>query len=345
MPEISGPDQPARTELRPRPDDELTAALGSHLYDQMALIRAFETTVRELYTSAELEGGMHLSVGQEAVAVGVCSVLLPGDIVTSTHRPHGHCLALGSDPRRVMAELFGKVTGLCRGKGGSMHLADLSVGFLGANGVVGANGPLACGAALQAKLARTGAVAICFFGDGGAQQGAMHEAMNLAAVWSLPVVFVCENNGYAQTTPVGYHSSVPRISDRAAGYGMPGILVDGQDIMAVRSAAADVVCRAASGAGPALLEAVTWRSFGHFEGDLQLYRPVDERAGAASRDPLDRFGAVLAEHGLATKPQLATAREVAAVRVTEALAYARKSDYPDVSEAMEDVYVGNAAYR
>ena len=248
-----------------RPDlGALTAENAVGLYRQMALIRTFENVVRKLYESAELEGGMHLSVGQEAVAVGICSVLGPADVVVSTHRPHGHCLARGVEPRRVMAELFGKVDGVCRGMGGSMHLADVPAGFLGANGVVGAGAPLACGAALSAKRRGTGGIAVCFFGDGGAQQGAVHEAMNLARIWDLPVVFVCENNGYAQTTPVSYHSSVPRIAERAAGYSMPGHVVNGLDVVAVRSAAATAATAAAAGRGPTLLEAITWnilRSF------------------------------------------------------------------------------------
>jgi acetoin:2,6-dichlorophenolindophenol oxidoreductase subunit alpha len=330
-----------RARRRALPD--LNAGTALRLYAQMALIRSFENLVRELYASAELEGGMHLSVGEEAVAVGVCSALQESDMVTSTHRPHGHCLAMGVDPGRVMAELLGRVDGVCRGMGGSMHLADMPAGFFGANGVVGAGAPLACGAALSAKLRGTGGVTVCFFGDGGAQQGAVHEAMNLASVWRLPVVFVCENNGYAQTTPVSYHSSVARIADRAASYAMPGHRVDGLDVLAVRSTAAEAVARAAGGDGPTLIEAVAWRSFGHFEGDQQMYRPVQERSGFDAIDPLSRYGEVIVNRGLATETDLKAAASDSADQVRRALAFARASAFPDPIESLEHVYVSYGA--
>jgi pyruvate dehydrogenase E1 component alpha subunit len=316
--------------------------LALRLYEQMALIRAFEERASKLYAAAEIEGGMHLSAGQEAVAVGVCANLELTDWITSTHRPHHHAIAKGVDVNRIMAELHGRATGVCGGKGGSMHLADVEHGLLGANGVVAAGGPLACGAALTAKLRQPGQVVVCFFGDGAADEGATHEAMNLAAVWRLPIVFVCENNGFAQTTPVGYHCPVPNIAERAAGYAMPGVTVDGLDLVAVYEAARQAIGAARRGDGPSLVEAKTWRYFGHFEGDQQVYRTAEQRNEYRRRDPNTAFAGRVIEWGFATQGELDGIRDRGIATVESAVEFARRSPWPDLSAVTSDVYVPSA---
>jgi acetoin:2,6-dichlorophenolindophenol oxidoreductase subunit alpha len=312
--------------------------LALRMYEQMTLIRAFEERCSTLYAAAEIEGAMHLSAGQEAVAVGVCVNLEVTDWITSTHRPHHHAIAKGVDVDRMMAELHGRATGICGGKGGSMHLADIEHGFLGANGVVAAGVPLACGAALTAKLRQSGQVAVSFFGDGAADEGATHEAMNLAAVWRLPIVFVCENNGFAQTTPVGYHCPVPNIAERAAAYAMPGVTVDGLDVVAVYEAARKAVRAARHGDGPSLIEARTWRFYGHFEGDQQVYRTAQQRSEYRGRDPNAAFGARLIEWGFAGQADLDGIRERSVAAVDGAVGFARQSPWPDPSAVTTDLY-------
>src|SRR5918996_914997 len=228
------------------------------------------------------------AAGQEACAAGACLALRRDDFITSTHRGHGHCLAKGAPLDRMMAELYAKVTGSCKGKGGSMHIADFSVGMLGANGVVGGGANLAVGAAIAARLRGTDQIAVCFFGDGASNRGPVHEAMNLAAVWSLPVIFFCENNQYASTTSVKTVMKIEDIADRAAGYGMPGIVVDGNDVLAVYSAVREYVDRARAGGGPVLIEAKTYRMRGHFVGDPQVYRDAAEVQAQRANDPLAR---------------------------------------------------------
>jgi TPP-dependent pyruvate/acetoin dehydrogenase alpha subunit len=315
------------------PRDRLLA-----MFERMALIRSFEQRASKLYADAEIHGGMHLCVGQEAVAVGVCESLRESDYITSTHRPHGHCLAKGMDVRRMMAELYGRRTGICGGKGGSMHLADLSLGMLGANGVVGAGAPLACGAGLTAKILRTDQVVVCFFGDGAAEQGTTHEAMNLAAIWSLPVVFVCENNGFAQTTPVSYHCSVQDIAQRADAYGMPGDVVDGTDVLAMLAAATTAVDRARRGEGPSLVEAKTLRHYGHFEGDQQTYRSKSEKEMFGQHDPILKFSQVLIGGGIAPL-DLEDLSSRAEATVDAAVEAARADPDPEPGECLTDVYV------
>src|SRR5712691_2605988 len=239
---------------------------------RMLTIRRFEERVKKEFADTNVKGFVHLYIGEEAVAVGVCSSLRKDDYVTSTHRGHGHCIAKGVDVRGMMAELFGKKTGTCKGKGGSMHIADLELGMLGANGIVGGGPPLACGSGLTAKVNKTDQVTICFFGDGASEQGTLHESLNLASIWKLPVIFVAENNGYAESTPAHYHCSVENIADRASGYNMPGVTLDGNDIFAVYEAAHEAVTRARAGQGPSLLECKTYRFNGHFEGDAQTYK-------------------------------------------------------------------------
>ena len=308
------------------------------LYRTMRLIRRFEERVVELVNRDEIPGVTHEYVGQEAVATGVCAALRPDDVITSTHRGHGHILAKGGDPRRMMAELMGKASGYNRGRGGSMHIADLSLGIYGANGIVGAGAPIACGAALAGKLARSDRVAVSFFGDGGMNQGVVHEALNLAAIWRLPVVFVCENNGYAISAPISEMAVVERLADRAAAYGMPGKPVDGMDVLAVHAAAGEAVERARTGAGPTLLECRTYRFVGHFTAEKARgikYRSDEEIARWRERDPVVTYPAWLRKQGIGDPA--AVEAEVEAL-LDEAVAFARQSGFPEAEEALDGMY-------
>ena len=308
------------------------------LYRTMRLIRRFEERVVELVNRDEIPGVTHEYVGQEAVATGVCAALRPDDVITSTHRGHGHILAKGGDPRRMMAELMGKVSGYNRGRGGSMHIAELSLGIYGANGIVGAGTPIACGAALAGKLARSDRVAVSFFGDGGMNQGVVHEAMNLAAIWKLPVVFVCENNGYAISASISEMAAVERLADRAAAYGMPGTSVDGMDVLAVHAAASEAVERARTGAGPTLLECLTYRYVGHFTAEKARgikYRSDEEIARWRERDPLVTYPAWLRQQKIGDPARVEV--EVEAL-LDEAVAFARQSPFPEAEEALDGMY-------
>ncbi len=313
------------------------------LYRTMCRIRAFETKVQELFASNMIPGFVHLSIGEEAVAAGISSVLRPDDYITSTHRGHGHVLAKGADPRRMMAELFGKRTGYCKGKGGSMHIADFSLGVLGANGVVAGGFPIAVGAGLSCKLRNTDQVVVCYFGDGASNRGPVHEAMNMASIWKLPIIFACENNQYASTTAMSYSTSVEKISMRAQGYSMPGLTVDGNDVLAVREAAAQAVARARSGRGPTLLEALTYRWRGHFEGDPQRYRTKEEVEEAKARDPITRLAAVLRKKRLLSAQLEQRIRKEIQEEIEEAVRFAQQSPYPEAQEALEDLYAGDVA--
>jgi len=307
-------------------------------YRTMRLIRRFEERVVELVNRDEIPGVTHEYVGQEAVATGVCAALRPDDVITSTHRGHGHILAKGGAPRRMMAELMGKATGYNRGRGGSMHIADLSLGIYGANGIVGAGAPIACGAALAAKLERSQRVAVAFFGDGGMNQGVVHEALNLAAIWRLPVVFVCENNGYAISAPISEMAVVERLADRAAAYGMPGKPVDGMDVLAVHAAACEAVERARTGAGPTLLECRTYRFVGHFTAEKARgikYRSDEEIARWRERDPVVTYPAWLRQQGIGDPAAVEAEVEVL---LDEAVAFARQSAFPEAEEALDGMY-------
>lgn len=321
---------------------ELTREKALWIYERMRLIRSFEERVARLFADGRIPGFVHLYAGEEAVAVGVCAHLDDRDYITSTHRGHGHCIAKGVPLGQMMAELFGRVDGCCKGKGGSMHIADVSRGMLGANGIVGGGPPLAAGAGLSAKVLGTGSVAVCFFGDGAAEQGTTHEAMNLAAIWKLPVVFVCENNQFAESTPVGYHCAAPSIADRAAAYSIPGVMVDGYDVLAVLEAAGEAVARARRGDGPSLIEAKTWRYFGHFEGDQVTYRTAEQSAAYREHDPLIVFAAQAKDRGLLTDADLERLDREAEAAVDEAIRFAEASPLPRPEEALADVYV---AYR
>jgi pyruvate dehydrogenase E1 component alpha subunit len=308
------------------------------LYRTMRLIRRFEERVVELVNRNEIAGTTHEYVGEEAVATGVCRALRTDDVITSTHRGHGHILAKGGDPRRMIAELMGRTTGYNRGRGGSMHIADVGLGIYGANGIVGAGAPIACGAAMAAKLRGQDRVAVAFFGDGATNQGCVHEAMNLAAIWTLPVLFVCENNGYAISASIRDMAKVERLSVRAAGYGIPGVTVDGMDVRAVHAAAAEAVARARSGGGPTFLECRTYRFVGHFTAERALgirYRSDEEMAEWRQRDPLVTYPAWLAAEGLGDPKRIDDEVEA---RLEEAIAFARQSPWPAPEEALDGMY-------
>jgi TPP-dependent pyruvate/acetoin dehydrogenase alpha subunit len=301
------------------------------LHTTMARIRAFEERVGERFRGGDVHGFVHLSIGQEAVAAGACAALDPADVVTTTHRGHGHCLAKGADPTGMFAELFGRDSGLCAGKGGSMHIADPSIGVLGANGIVGAGLPLAVGAALTSHVKGRRGVAVAFFGDGAVHCGAFHEAMTLAVGLALPVVFVCEDNGYAEFTRSGRWGG-PAPAERAHGYGAASESVDGNDAPAVREAMKRCVARARAAAGPSLVEARTARLGGHYEGDDQAYRPTGEIAQERAGDPLQRSRAAIGDAAADSIESAAAAEMDAAVRA------ALQAPYPEPSALLDDVH-------
>ncbi|MDN4522933.1 thiamine pyrophosphate-dependent dehydrogenase E1 component subunit alpha [Fictibacillus fluitans] len=320
--------------------ESLTSDKAQWMYRKMLEIRKFEDQVHELFSLGKLPGFVHLYAGEEAVAVGVCAHLSDYDSITSTHRGHGHCIAKECGLNGMMAEIYGKVTGLCKGKGGSMHIADFDKGMLGANGIVGGGFPLVCGAALTAKYKKTNNVSVCFFGDGANNQGTFHEGINLAAIWKLPVVFVAENNGYGEATPFSYASSCKTIADRAHGYNIPGITVDGKDIMAVYKAAEEAVERARRGEGPTLIECVTYRNYGHFEGDAQKYKvEEDKKEHKETKDAIIAFRKYLLEKGLFAENELAEIENAVDLAIEEAVRFSEDSDYPKPSDLLDDVYV------
>ena len=303
----------------------------------MTTIRSFEMRGFNEVSSRAITAAIHRSVGQEAVPTGICAHLRNDDYLASTHRGHGHCIAKGVDVKPMMAELFGKSTGSNKGKGGSMHIADMSKGMLGTNGVVGASVPLAVGAGMTARHRGTDQVAIAFFGDGGANQGVVHESMNLAAVWNLPVIFVCENNGYAESTPVEYAIAIRNIADRAVGYGFPGVVVDGMDVFAVYEAAGAAVERARSGQGPTLLECKTYRYYGHSGMDNpHTYRTEEEEWKA--RDPIDQFRDRVLKNELLSEAELNAIDEQVEKTIEEAAQFADSSPEPAITELYTDVY-------
>ena len=319
------------------PSEAQPAALVE-LYSQMALIRAFETRVTALYRDSEIPGFVHTSLGQEAVAVGVCAALRDDDYLATTHRGHGHCLAKGAEVDGMMAELFAKATGLCRGKGGSMHVADPARGVLGANAIVGASIPLAVGAALSSKLLGQGRVAVAFFGEGAVNQGAFHEAVNLAAIWELPVLLVCENNVYSEFSDSRRMSRVASVATRAQAYGVDAARLDGNDVLAIRDASLSAVARCRDGGGPILLEAETYRWQGHYEGDAQPYKPAEESAAWKQRDPLALARRRLLDECSATERELDAAVLDAEARVEEAVIRARAAPAPQLEEAYAHVF-------
>ena len=311
-----------------------------NLYRTMVRIRLFEEKVNECFLGGELPGFVHLYIGEEAIATGLLSELKQDDYITSTHRGHGHCIAKGAKIKPMMAEIFGKSTGYCKGKGGSMHIADFSVGMLGANGVVGGGINLAVGAALASKMKKSGQVAVTFFGDGGANRGTVHEGMNMAAIWKLPVIFVCEFNEYASTTPSSYGTSVPNVSSRAQGYGMPSAIVDGNDVFAVNEASKIALDYVRSGKGPYMLEFKTYRVKGHFVGDPEMYRSKQEvQDHFENNDPIKNFTKVVLAKKWLSQKELDTIHAEVEQEVTVAVDAARTDPYPADSELFNDYYV------
>ena len=322
---------------------EIAPDLRLGLYETMLRIRRFEEETGALFAAGDLPGFVHLSIGQEAVAAGVCAALEPADTITATHRGHGHIIAKGADLGRMMAELMGKRTGYCAGKGGSMHIFSLDLGVLGANGILGAGQPIAVGAGLSAKLLGEDRVSVTFFGEGASAQGAVHEAMNLAAIWKLPVVFVAEINGYAELTPYAYHVSVPSMVDRAAGYGIPAARVDGSDVEAVYEAALAAVAQARATSSPVLLELRTQRWRGHFEGDRQLYRPEGELEEVFRNDPLTLQADRLLAAGIVGQQLLDDLEQRVADEIVEAVAFGKGSPEAAPEEALLHVYSSEIA--
>ncbi|HUI27398.1 MAG TPA: thiamine pyrophosphate-dependent dehydrogenase E1 component subunit alpha [Candidatus Kryptonia bacterium] len=310
------------------------------MYRRMRTIRVFEERLSDLVMAGKLAGFLHLYAGEEAVAVGVCAHLTERDVVTSTHRGHGHCIAKGVDVHGMMAELFGRRTGICKGKGGSMHIADLDRGMLGANGIVGAGIPLAAGAALTAQVKQTGGVAVAMFGDGASNQGQFHEALNLAAVWKLPVVYVVENNGYGEATPTEFVTPVRDIAERAGSYAMPSAIADGMNFFDVYDKAGDAIARARRGDGPTLLECKTYRYYGHYVGDPLTYRTKEEAdEWKQHRDPLQAFEERVLTDGVVEEGNLRRIdREVQAL-IASAVTQAEEAPLPDESDLLRDVYV------
>jgi len=311
--------------------------------EKMYLIRKFEEAAEDCYMRGLIHGTMHLSIGQEASAVGSCMALSVDDKITSTHRGHGHCIAKGADLRRMFAEFFGRETGYCRGRGGSMHIADVAGGNLGANGIVGGGLPIAVGAAFAAKHLKTGTVAVCFFGDGANNQGAFHESLNMAAIWRLPVIFVCENNRYGMSTSTERSTAVRSVAERAAGYAMPGIAVDGNDFSAVAEAVETAVGRARGGQGPSLVELRTYRWRGHSKSDRNRYRSKDEIESWMAKDPIRRMASLLLDHGALTADEIAAIERSAAQQIADAMALAQSDPAPRPSELLRDVYTDRAA--
>jgi acetoin:2,6-dichlorophenolindophenol oxidoreductase subunit alpha len=307
------------------------------LLEQMWVGRLFEETVSELYAHDAIKGLIHVGIGQEAAAVGVAAALAPSDYLYGSHRAHIHALARGADPGRLLAEIAGRATGYCRGKGGSMHIAARDVGFLGATGIVGGNIPLALGSAFACRERGEGQVVAVCFGDGAAQAGYFHESLNLASLWTLPVVLVCENNGWAEFTPHAAHSRVEHLSEHAKAYGMPGEIADGNDVVAVRAAVRVAVERAGAGKGPTLVELLTYRLRGHYVGDLRRYREAVEETEWKAKDPIRRCRARLEMEGADTRA-LDEAETRARARVAEARRFALDSDFPPAADVGTDVY-------
>ena len=306
--------------------------------ESLLAIRFFEEAVDGLFARGMMHGTMHLSIGQEAVATGVCAALRRTDFITSTHRGHSHCIAKGADLTRMMAELLAKQTGYCRGRGGSMHIADVETGNLGANGIVAGGIPIAAGAALSQKLQGKDNVVVSFFGDGATNEGAFHEALNLAAVWDLPVIFVCENNKYGMSFSTAKSMKVEKISDRAAAYGMPGVTVDGNDVDAVYAVAQEAVDRARSGGGPTLIECLTYRHKGHSKSDKNLYRTKEEIEFWKTKDPVGIFETKLLDQGVLTQAEVDQVTDKIRGEIRNAIQEASQAPDSDPAELLSSVF-------
>lgn len=308
------------------------------LYKTMWDIRFFEEKVDEFFAKGMIHGTTHLCVGQEASAVGTCAVLEDRDKITSTHRGHGHCIAKGADVNKMMAELFGRTTGYCKGKGGSMHIADVDKGNLGANGIVGGGIPLAVGSALTSHMKKMDYVTVCFFGDGASNEGSFHEALNLASVWKLPVVFVCENNQYGMSGPVKDMVQIENISERAKSYGFPGVTIDGNDIVEVMNAVNQAVDHARNGNGPTLVEMKTYRWKGHSKSDAKLYRTKEEEAEWKEKDPIKRFKETLIDAGVFNEKEAEEMRKSAKKEIEKSVEFAEEGPMPTKDDLLTDVY-------
>lgn len=309
------------------------------LYERMVLIRRFEERASEYRLAGHIPGFLHPCIGQEASAVGTCAALGPDDVILSTHRGHGHMLARGADPARMYAELYARTEGYNRSKGGSLHMIDTELGFLGANGIVGGGMPIAGGAALQQKRLGKGGVAVSFFGDGAVNQGAFHEVLNLCSLWKLPAIFVCENNLYGEFTSQAEQSPVRDVADRAAAYAMPGLIGDGNDVLDVREKVAEAVARARAGEGPSLVECKTYRHRGHYEGDMCAYRPEGELDQWLERDPIVTFPVRLVADFGVPQDEVDAVRPRVEQRLDDGAAFAAAGTVADPSETLQDVYV------
>nr|WP_297153273.1 thiamine pyrophosphate-dependent enzyme [Thermogemmatispora sp.] len=330
-----------------------TPAFLKELYRKMVLIRRFEERAAELRSLGYIPGFLHPYIGQEAVAVGACAALGPHDYITSTHRGHGHILARGGDPRYMYAELFARRDGYNRAKGGSLHIANIELGIIGANGIVGGGIPIAVGAGLALKQARQIAVhhpddprarradgvAVTFFGDGASNQGAFHESLNLAALWRLPVIFICENNLYGEFTPQHKHQTIRDIATRASSYAVPGLIADGNDVLDVYRVVSKAAEEARKGRGPTLVECKTYRHRGHYEGDMGQYRPAEEVAFWLEADPIKNYRRLLLAGAICTEEELQALDEAVEQELEEAVAFAKASPHPAPEEALEDVFV------
>lgn len=313
--------------------------LEKKLYYNMLLVRRFEEKLLEVFAYGKLAGSMfHVSIGQEAVAAGVCSAIEHNDYITSNHRGHGHFIAKGGDLNKMMAELYGKATGYCKGKGGSMHIADVEQGHLGANGIVGGGFAIATGAAYAIALQNTEQVSVCFFGDGSTNEGLFHESLNMAGLWKLPIIYICENNLYALSTPYKKAFASKTIAERASSYNMPGIAVDGMNVLAVREVTKEAAERARRGEGPTLIECRTYRFFGHSRGDVATYRTREEEAQWKAKCPVADFGQKLLQDGILTSEEIAAMEKEIYERLLEACDYADKSPYPTIASMYEDIY-------
>ena len=312
--------------------------LSLKFYHEMVKIRTFDEKASELFAQAQLSGNIHTCIGQEASNVGACLGLRPTDFITATHRGHGQCIAKGGDVKLMMAELFGKATGYCHGKGGSMHIANVSLGILGANGIVGGGIPIAGGSALASKIKGTDEVTLAFFGDAASNQGTFHETMNMAAAWKLPMIFLCENNKYGVSVCIDRVCNTQNIADRAQGYNIPGVVVDGNDVFAVNKAVKVAVERARNGEGPTLIECKTYRWHGHYEGDPMTYRTKAEMNEWKEKDPIARLRKDILENGMATAAELEAIDAEVTAEINVAVEFAKESPYPDPSEVTTNVY-------
>ena len=320
---------------------EISKSLLMEMLKKMLEIRYFEEKIVDQYARGNVPGLAHLYIGEEAIAVGACKCLEKSDLITSTHRGHGHCIAKGADLKMMMAELFGKRTGYCKGKGGSMHIASMEIGMLGAMGIVGSGGPIAGGAALAAKLRRSGQVVLCLFGDAASNTGAFHESANFASLHKLPVVYVCENNLYGISVSMKRHTALKDLADRAAGYAMPGVVVDGMDVLAVYKVVGKAVEAARDGKGPTFVECKTYRFRGHFEGDPNLgtrYRTAEEIQEWKARCPIKQLKEQLLKKKIARKNEIDNLDKAVRQRIEEAMVYADKSPFPEGSDTLEDLF-------